>query len=57
MNSEPIIYRLTQEMAAREGWMVTEEEYFRDYLAYDDRGIIEHLYRNHGRSRGSGQDC
>ena len=49
VDSERSIFELTQEMAAREGWTVTEEEYFRDYLALDDRGIIEHLYRSHGR--------
>jgi len=49
VNSEPIIFKLTQQMASREGWTVTEEEYYRDYLALDDRGIIEHLYRSHGR--------
>jgi HAD superfamily hydrolase (TIGR01509 family) len=49
VNSEPLILKLTQEMASREGWKVTEEEYYRDYLALDDRGIIEHLYRSHGR--------
>jgi len=40
---------LTQEMAAREGWAVSEDEYYRDYLALDDRGIVEHLYATHGR--------
>jgi beta-phosphoglucomutase len=49
VNSEPIILKLTQQMAAEEGWTLTEEEYFRDYLALDDRGIFEHLYRSHGR--------
>ncbi len=49
VDSEPLILRLTQEMAAQEGWVVSEEEYYRDYLALDDRGIIEHLYRTHGR--------
>lgn len=49
VNSEPLILKLTQEMASREGWTVTEEEYYRDYLALDDRGVIEHLYRSHGR--------
>ncbi len=49
VDSEPRILKLTQEMAAQEGWEVTEEEYYRDYLALDDRGIIEHLYRSHGR--------
>ena len=48
VNSEPLIVKLTQQMAALEGWTVTEEEYYRDYLALDDRGIIEHLFRTHG---------
>ena len=49
VNSEPLIMRLTQSMAAREGWTVSEEDYYREYLALDDRGIIEHLYESHGR--------
>ncbi len=49
VDSERLIMQLTQQMAAQEGWTVTEEEYFRDYLALDDRGIVEHLYRSHGR--------
>jgi HAD superfamily hydrolase (TIGR01509 family) len=50
VDSEPLIMKLFQEMAAREGWGLSEEEYYRDYLALDDRAIIEHLYRTHGRS-------
>lgn len=49
VDSEPLILKLTQEMAAKEGWTVTEEEYYRHYLALDDRGVIEHLYQSHGR--------
>lgn len=49
VDSEPLIFRLTQQMAQQEGWTVTEEEYYRDYLALDDRGVIEHLYQSHGR--------
>ena len=49
VDSEPLIMRLTQRIAAREGWTVTEEDYYRNYLALDDRGIIEHLYASHGR--------
>jgi len=49
VDSEPLILKLTQEMAAQEGWSITEDEYYRDYLALDDRGIIEYLYRSHGR--------
>ncbi len=50
VDSEPIIMKLTQEMAAQEGWSVSEEEYYRDYLALDDRGIVEHLFSAHGRA-------
>ncbi|MFB3920821.1 MAG: HAD family hydrolase [Terriglobia bacterium] len=49
VDSENLIFRLTRQMAAQEGWTVDEKEYFRDYLALDDRGIIEHLYQSHGR--------
>jgi HAD superfamily hydrolase (TIGR01509 family) len=50
VDSEPLLMKLFQEMAAREGWLLSEEEYFRDYLALDDRGVIERLWRSHGRS-------
>jgi HAD superfamily hydrolase (TIGR01509 family) len=49
VDSEPPIMKLVQEMAAQEGLTVSEEEYYRDYLALDDRAVIEHLYRTHGR--------
>lgn len=49
VNSEPLILKLTQKMAALEGWTVSDEEYYRDYLALDDRGIIDHLYASHGQ--------
>lgn len=50
VDSEPIIMKLTQEMAAKEGWAVSDEEYYRDYLALDDRSIVEHLYSSHGQA-------
>lgn len=50
VDSEPVILQLTQQMAAQEGWTVTPEEYYRDYLALDDRGIVEHLFQSHGQS-------
>jgi HAD superfamily hydrolase (TIGR01509 family) len=53
VDSEPIILKLTQEMAAAEGWQVSEEEYYRDYLALDDRTIVEHLYSSHGKALDS----
>jgi len=50
VDSEPLIMKLIQEMAAREGWLLSEDEYFQDYLALDDRGVIDHLWSTHGRS-------
>ncbi len=48
VDSEPLIMKLTQQMAALKGWRLTREEYYRDYLALDDRGIVDLLYRRHG---------
>jgi beta-phosphoglucomutase len=48
VDSEPLIFALTQQMAALEGWSLSEQQYYRDYLALDDRGIVEHLYASHG---------
>jgi len=48
--SEPLIFSLTKKMAAMESLEISEEEYYRDYLALDDRGIVERLYRSHGRT-------
>jgi len=49
VDSEPAIMHLVQEMAAQEGWTLSAEEYYRDYLALDDRGVIELLCARHGR--------
>jgi len=49
VNSEPLILELTQQMAAQEGWTLSAEEYYHDYLALDDRGIVEQLFRSHGK--------
>lgn len=48
VDSEPLIFELTREMAAKEGWTITEADYFLNYLALDDRGIVKHLYSSHG---------
>lgn len=50
VDSEPIILRLTQAIAAQEGWQISEADYYRDYLALDDRGIFERLYASHGQA-------
>ncbi len=55
VDSEGVILKLTQQMAAQEGWTVSEEDYFRHFLALDDRGIVEYLYRTHGRAVDPGR--
>jgi beta-phosphoglucomutase len=49
VDSEPVIMKLIQQMAAREGWSLSEEEYYRDYLALDDLRVVEHMWRTHNR--------
>lgn len=49
VDSEPLIMELTQRMAEREGWALSAEEYYRHYLALDDRGIVDTLYSSHGQ--------
>ena len=49
VDSEPVIMNLTQQIAAQEGWQVSQAEYYRDYLALDDRRMVEHIYESHGR--------
>jgi HAD superfamily hydrolase (TIGR01509 family) len=49
VNSEPLKLKLIQQIAAKEGWSVTEAEYYRDYLPLDDPGVVEYLYRSHAR--------
>jgi beta-phosphoglucomutase len=49
VDSEPAIVEVYQQLAAREGWILTEEEYYRDYLALDDRATVSQLYRSHQR--------
>jgi HAD superfamily hydrolase (TIGR01509 family) len=49
VNSEPLKLKVIQQIAAKEGWSVTEAEYYRNYLPLEDHGIIEYLYRSHGQ--------
>jgi HAD superfamily hydrolase (TIGR01509 family) len=43
VNSEPLIMKLTQQMAEHVGYQLSEAEYYHKYLALDDRGIAEQL--------------
>lgn len=49
VDSEPAIIKVYQQMAANEGWHLSEEEYYSDYLALDDRAAVTQLYQTHGR--------
>jgi HAD superfamily hydrolase (TIGR01509 family) len=49
VDSEPLKMQVIQQMAATEGWSVSETEYYRDFLPLDQEGIIAHLFRSHGR--------
>ncbi len=49
VDSEPVLTRVFQKVAAREGWGLSDEEYYRDYLALDDRGFVDELFVRHGR--------
>jgi beta-phosphoglucomutase len=48
VDSEPLHYRALREALAPEGVEITEEEYVRTYLAYDDRGAIGKALEHHG---------
>ena len=50
VDSEPVIMRLTQQVAAREGWTLSEADYYRELIHLDDRAMFEHLFQLHGRT-------
>jgi HAD superfamily hydrolase (TIGR01509 family) len=49
VNSEPLHCHAFRETASAEGIDVPEEEYWREYLGFDDRGMFQHLYFKHNR--------
>jgi beta-phosphoglucomutase len=49
VDSEPLHYRALHDALLPEGVEITEEEYARYYLAYDDRGAIHRALERHGR--------
>lgn len=55
VNSEPLKWKLLQQIAGKEGWSVTKAEYYRHYLPLDEPSIVEYLYRSHTRSIVDGQ--
>ena len=49
VNSEPLHFRSLREALRSEGIAITEDEYLREYVAYDDRGSIRIALERHGR--------
>ena len=47
---EPIHLRLFQKVLKEEGIPLTRAEYFKRYLAMDDRGCFREALRRHGRA-------
>ena len=55
VDTEPTIYQVFREMAEREGWILTREEYFERYLALHDQAFIHELFKSHGKKLRTGQ--
>src|SRR5215470_10934503 len=49
-DTEPIHLAAFQRVLGEEGITITEEEYFRDYLALDDRGCFLKVFSNHNKT-------
>jgi HAD superfamily hydrolase (TIGR01509 family) len=50
VNSEPLHFRALREALLGDGIAITEEEYLREYVAYDDRGSIRIALERHRRA-------
>jgi beta-phosphoglucomutase len=49
-DSEPLHMATMQQVLAEEGITLSEETYYREYLALDDRGCYTKAFRDHNRS-------
>ena len=48
VNSEPLHFHAFHEVLAVEHLDLTEEEYYRDLIGFDDKGAFRHLYQSRG---------
>ena len=55
VNSEPLHFRALRDALQGAGIGITEEEYLREYVAYDDRGSIRIALERHGHDAGDGR--
>jgi beta-phosphoglucomutase len=49
-NSEPLHLRAYQQVLAAHGASISREEYYRDYLGFDDVGVFEAIGKAHGQA-------
>jgi HAD superfamily hydrolase (TIGR01509 family) len=49
VNSEPLHLQAFQEVLAQEGIDLTEEEYYRELIGFDDKGAFKHVFQTHGK--------
>lgn len=49
VNSEPLHFDAFRQTLAKEHIDLTEDEYFRELIGFDDKGAFKHLYQKHGR--------
>jgi HAD superfamily hydrolase (TIGR01509 family) len=49
VNSEPLHYRAFAEILADEGITLSEDEYYAEYIGFDDRGAFNHLLTKYNR--------
>lgn len=49
VNSEPLHFYAFYDTLRDEKIEITEQEYYREYLGYDDRVCFERVFQNHGR--------
>src|SRR2546423_8282166 len=49
VNSEPLHLRAFQEVLAAEHIELTEAEYYREMIGFDDRGAFKHVFEKHQR--------
>lgn len=48
VNSEPLHYQAFREVLAAERVELSEEEYYRELIGFDDKGAFRHLYQTRG---------
>ena len=49
VNSEPLHFHAFREVLAEEGLELSEEEYYRELIGFDDKGAVRHIFQRLGR--------